>query len=73
MDINRMLEELRREREAIEQAILTLERLANGQGKRRGRPPAWMRELRDRQIEEPVATIVTARKGRARKAAEPAA
>lgn len=41
MDIMKMLAELRQEREAIEEAIITLERLARGQGKRRGRPPAW--------------------------------
>ena len=35
----KMLNELRQEREAIEEAILTLVRLANGQGRRRGRPP----------------------------------
>jgi hypothetical protein len=39
---------LRQEREAIEEAILTLERLAQGRGKRRGRPPAWMSELKKR-------------------------
>jgi hypothetical protein len=37
-----MLAELRAERENIEKAILTLERLAAGRGRRRGRPPAWM-------------------------------
>jgi len=37
-----MLSELRSEREQIEQAILTLERLAIGHGKRRGRPPKWL-------------------------------
>jgi hypothetical protein len=37
-----MLTELRQEREQIEQAIMILERLARGRGKRRGRPPAWM-------------------------------
>ena len=42
MDINKMLEELRAEREQVEQAILVLERIAQGRGKRRGRPPAWM-------------------------------
>ena len=37
-----MLAELNAERQ-IEQAILTIERLAAGpRGKRRGRPPAWM-------------------------------
>ena len=37
-----MLAELRQEREQVEEAIITLERLARGQGRRRGRPPAWM-------------------------------
>jgi len=39
-----MLAELRLEREQIEEAILTLERLARGRGRRRGRPPSWLRE-----------------------------
>jgi hypothetical protein len=38
-----MLAELRLEREQIEEAILTLERLARGRGRRRGRPPAWLK------------------------------
>jgi hypothetical protein len=42
MDILKMLADLREEREAVEQAIIVLERIAAGQGKRRGRPPAWM-------------------------------
>ena len=46
MDVMKMLDELRSEREAIEEAILTLERLAQGQGRRRGRPPAWLAALR---------------------------
>ena len=40
-----MLADLRQEREQIEEAILSLERLARGRGKRRGRPPAWMHEV----------------------------
>jgi hypothetical protein len=39
-----MLAELRVEREQIEEAILTLERLARGRGRRRGRPPSWLRD-----------------------------
>ena len=35
--------ELRREREQIDEAILSLERLAAGSGPRRGRPPAWLK------------------------------
>ncbi|MBC8167436.1 MAG: hypothetical protein H7Y20_16400 [Bryobacteraceae bacterium] len=42
MDVSKMLTELRQERESIEEAILILERLSRGRGKRRGRPPAWM-------------------------------
>jgi hypothetical protein len=42
MDVLKMLAELRHEREQVEEAIMTLERLATGRGKRRGRPPAWM-------------------------------
>ena len=42
MDVNKMLADLRQEREQIEEAIVTLERLAMGRGRRRGRPPAWL-------------------------------
>ena len=48
MDINKMLAELRQEREQIEEAIMTLERLARGRGRRRGRPPAWMTQIKKR-------------------------
>jgi hypothetical protein len=48
MDVMKMLAELKQEREHIEEAILTLERLARGRGKRRGRPPSWMKELKRR-------------------------
>jgi hypothetical protein len=42
MDVAKILAELRSEREQIEEAILSLERLARGRGNRRGRPPSWM-------------------------------
>jgi len=48
VDINKMLIELRQEREQIEEAIMTLERLARGRGRRRGRPPAWMAQIKKR-------------------------
>jgi hypothetical protein len=48
MDINKMLAELRNEREGVEQAIMVLEPIARGQGKRRGRPPAWMSQGKKR-------------------------
>lgn len=48
MDLLKMLADLRHEREQIEEAIVTLERLARGRGKRRGRPPAWMNALKRR-------------------------
>ena len=45
MDVSKILTELREERQQIEEAILSLERLARGRGKRRGRPPSWMSEI----------------------------
>jgi hypothetical protein len=42
MDVSKILADLRQEKEQLEEAILSLERLAMGRGRRRGRPPAWM-------------------------------
>jgi hypothetical protein len=46
-EILKMLAELRGGRDQIEEAILTLERVAAGRGRRRGRPPAWMTAAAD--------------------------
>jgi hypothetical protein len=54
MDFIKMVAELRQERMQIEEAIIALERLARGRGRRRGRPPAWMT----------VASSVAKRRGR---------
>ena len=43
-----MLADLRTERDQISEAILVLERLTVGQGKRRGRPPKWLTEVKRR-------------------------
>jgi hypothetical protein len=48
IDILKMLAALREEREQIEDAIITLERLARGRSKRRGRPPVWMQAIKQR-------------------------
>lgn len=48
MDVTKILADLRQEREQIEEAILSLERLASGRGRRRGRPPRWMAEAKKR-------------------------
>jgi hypothetical protein len=45
MDVDKILAELRSERAQIEEAIISLERLAKGRGRRRGRPPSWMAEV----------------------------
>jgi hypothetical protein len=42
MDIAKMLAGLRQEHAQVTEAILSLERMAIGRGKRRGRPPKWM-------------------------------
>jgi hypothetical protein len=44
MDVSRILAELQSERAQIEEAIVSLEKLVRGRGKRRGRPPAWLAE-----------------------------
>jgi hypothetical protein len=47
VDVHRILAELRTEKQRLEEAILTVERLASGQmGKRRGRPPKWMASVK---------------------------
>jgi len=48
MDVTKILAELRQEREQLEEAIISLERLARGRGRRRGRPPAWLAESKKR-------------------------
>jgi len=51
MDIAKTVAELRQERARIEEAIVSLERLAVGRRKGPGRPPAWMTgiALKDRR------------------------
>lgn len=44
MDLPKMIATLRAEAEAMDHVIAALERLALGQGKRRGRPPAWVKQ-----------------------------
>lgn len=53
MDVNKILVELRQERQQIEEAIISLERLARGRGRRRGRPPAWLAEATQRRRGRP--------------------
>ena len=45
MDVSKILAELKAEREQIEEAILSLERLARGRGRGPGRPPNWMADM----------------------------
>jgi hypothetical protein len=45
MDVSKILTALKAERQQIEEAIVSLERLALGRGRRRGRPPSWMSEV----------------------------
>jgi hypothetical protein len=48
MNLTKILTDLRQEREQIDEAILSLERLAAGSGPRRGRPPAWLKAQKRR-------------------------
>ena len=45
MDVSKILAELKAERVQIEEAILSLERLARGRNRGPGRPPNWMSEV----------------------------
>jgi len=47
MDLTQIIAALRAEQEQLEEAILSLERVAGTRGKRRGRPPAWMMALEE--------------------------
>jgi hypothetical protein len=47
MDVAKIIVELRQERDQIDAAIMSLQRLAASSGeRRRGRPPAWMTSLK---------------------------
>lgn len=45
MNLTKMIAELREQKEALEQTMIMLERLARGQGKRRGRPPLFLSQV----------------------------
>jgi hypothetical protein len=60
MDMLRMLAELRAERELVEQAILTLERLVHGGARRRGRPPKWLASKEPKRRGRPPGTRMSA-------------
>jgi len=57
MDLLKMIAELRAERAGIEEALAVLERLAQSQGKRRGRPPNWMLVQRATSSASPISAI----------------
>ena len=42
MNLDQMIKDLKEEAEALDSAIVVLQRLALNQKRRRGRPPAWM-------------------------------
>lgn len=46
MDLRKMIAELHREMERVDQAIAALERLSLARGKRRGRPSKWAIQAR---------------------------
>ena len=45
MELMTIIKQLMEERDLIDSAIVSLERIALQRGKRRGRPPAWMTVL----------------------------
>jgi len=47
VEVQKILAELHQERDQIDEAILSLERLASGRHRGRGRPPKWMSEVKE--------------------------
>jgi hypothetical protein len=44
VDLNRIIQDLKVERDRLAAAIECLEQLAAGRARKRGRPPAWLKE-----------------------------
>jgi hypothetical protein len=59
MNLDQMIKELKGEAEALDAAIVVLQRLAVSQKRRRGRPPAWLQVGFD---EAPPKALKTGRK-----------
>jgi len=53
MDVEKVLAEMRQERDQLDEAILSLERLARGRGRRRGRPPVSMSQVPNKRRGRP--------------------
>ena len=67
MDVPKMIAELQAQLQQINEAIFTLERLAQGStAKRRGRPPKWISEVRSELLPEPAAPAKRGRPARKR-------
>lgn len=65
MDVIKILAQLRQEREQIDEALLSLERLARSRGRTRGQPPAWMPEVTTKRRGRPLGSKSNARATRA--------
>lgn len=61
MDLTNMVAKLRLQSEQIAEAILSLERLARGRGKRRGRPPGSKNKHEPSQMLEKAEEVVRVR------------
>jgi hypothetical protein len=65
MDIHSILAELRSEKDRLDEAILTIERLAVGSlTKRRGRPPKWLANVKAEAGSSGAAKALTPKKRR---------
>lgn len=69
MDTASILQELRRQRDQLAEAIVAFERIAAGSGPRRGRPPKWLAAAKDPMVAAP-AEKPAAKKRRASKKAK---
>ncbi len=66
MDLTAIIKELVEERELVEQAIDAMEKMAAHRGKRRGRPPEWLKAIEKAVAAPPKRGRPASRKGAAK-------
>ncbi len=68
MDTASILQELRRQRDQLAEAIIAFERLAAGAGPRRGRPPKWLAAAKEPGTAAPAEKPATKKRRASKKA-----
>jgi len=54
MDIHKIIADLRKQRDGVEEAIMAIEKIARQQSPQRGRPPKWLAANRSDRLKKHV-------------------